>query len=367
MTTNISLEDLGYKASIEELRKANQLEDFEIGRVIAEHKERYLVKTATCDFEAEVTGNLRFSAQGREDFPAVGDWVALINYDTNLAFIHSILPRQSVLARQAVGKFGEKQLIATNIDFAFLVQAVDRDFNINRLERYLTICHSSNVSPIIVLTKTDLIAPPRLQEIEGSVKRRIKNSPILAISNETMAGYDSLTGILEKGKTYCLLGSSGVGKSTLMNKLSGRPLMKTSSISTSTHKGRHVTTHRELIILPGGGILIDNPGMREIGITDAAQALEATFDEIVHLAQQCKFGDCTHTSEKGCAVTEAVKQGKLDEQAYENFLKMEREQAHFDLSVSEKRKKDKAFGKMIKNVKTDMQKLSAKHHEPTKK
>ena len=200
-----------------------------------------------------------------------------------------------------------------------------------------------------------------------SVKRRIKNSPILPISNETMAGYDSLTGILEKGKTYCLLGSSGVGKSTLMNKLSDRPLMKTSSISTSTHKGRHVTTHRELIILPAGGILIDNPGMREIGITDAAQALEATFDEIMHLAQQCKFGDCTHTSEKGCAVTEAVKQGKLDEQAYENFLKMEREQAHFDLSVSEKRKKDKTFGKMIKNVKTDMQKLSAKHHKPTKK
>lgn len=350
------MENLGYNETIEKLRIENNLEDFEIGRVIAEHKERYIVKSKTGEFEAEITGNLRYSAKSREDFPAVGDWVALILYDPSFAIIHSVLPRLSVISRQAVGKFGERQIIATNIDFALLVQAVDRDFNVNRLERYLTICYSSKVSPLIILTKTDLIEEYRLQEIIENINQRIKNIPIIAISNETKEGYDSIRRLIKKGKTYCLLGSSGVGKSTLMNNLSGKEIMKTNSISKSTNKGRHITSHRELTVIENGGILIDNPGMREIGIIDSDDGLETAFDTIFSFSKKCKFRDCTHTSEIGCAVIEALDQGQIDSKTYENFLKIEREKEHFDLTVAERRKKEKSFGKMLKNFKNDMQK-----------
>ena len=196
----MKLEDFGYNDNLEKLRIENNLKDFEIGRVVSEHKERYIVKTEKGEFEAEITGNLRFSAKSREDFPAVGDWVALTIYDSDFSIIHKILPRFSIISRQAVGQFGEIQIIATNIDYAFLVQAVDRDFNINRLERYLTICYSSKVSPIIVLTKTDLINEQKIVEIIDSINQRIKNIPVIAISNETQDGYEELKKIIEKGK-----------------------------------------------------------------------------------------------------------------------------------------------------------------------
>ena len=349
----MKLENFGYNDKLQELRVKNNLSDFEIGRVIAEHKERYIVKTEQGEFDAEITGNLRFSSKSREDFPAVGDWVVLTIHDSDFAIIHSILPRHSVISRQAVGKFGEIQIIATNIDYAFLVQAVDRDFNINRLERYLTICNSSKVKPIIVLTKTDLINEQKITEIAGSIKQRINDILVFAISNETQDGLEALKMSIEKGKTYCMLGSSGVGKSTLLNNLSGATLMKTDTISKSTNKGRHITSHRELIVLENGGILIDNPGMREVGIADTAIGLETTFDRIISLSQKCKFKDCTHTNEIGCAVLDAVEKGEIDKKSYENYLKMEREKAHFESTIEERRKKDKEFGKLIKNYKKD--------------
>jgi len=352
----MKLVDLGYNDKLQRLRIENDLKDFEMGRVIAEHKERYIVKTEQGEFEAEITGNLRFTAKSRVDFPAVGDWVALTTYDSGFSVIHKTLPRLSMITRQAVGQFGEIQIIAANVDYAFLVQAVDRDFNINRLERYLIVCYSSKVSPIIVLTKTDLIDEQKLAEITGSIKQRIKDIPVLAISNETQDGYQALKKIIEKGKTYCMLGSSGVGKSTLLNNVSGRTLMRTDSISQSTNKGRHVTSHRELIILESGGILIDNPGMREVGIADAAGGLETTFDRIVSLSQKCKFKDCTHTNELGCSVLEALEKGEIDKSSYDNYLKLEREKAHFESTVEERRKKDKEFGKVLKNYKKDMNK-----------
>jgi ribosome biogenesis GTPase len=352
--TEMKLEDFGYNAQVEKLRVENNLKDFEIGRVILEHKERYIVNTEKGEFEAEITGNLRFSAKTREDFPAVGDWVALTIYDSGFSVIHKILPRFSVISRQAVGQFGAIQIIATNIDYALLVQAADRDFNINRLERYLTICYSSKVSPIIILTKTDLISEQEKAEMIESIHQRIKNIPVFAISNETQAGYDDLKLVIEKGKTFCMLGSSGVGKSTLLNNLSGRDIMRTGSISESTNKGKHVTSHRELIVLENGGILIDNPGMRDVGIVDNANGLATTFDMIYSHSQNCKFKDCKHINEIGCSVLEAVENGKIDKSSYENYLKMEREKIHFESTVVERRKKDKNFGKMLKNYKKDM-------------
>jgi ribosome biogenesis GTPase len=354
----MELADLGYNEYYRKFRIEKNGDNFERGRVIAEHKERYIVRTVHGEFEAEITGNMRFTATNREDFPAVGDWVLLTTYESDFAIIHRILPRFSLIKRQAAGESGEIQIIAANIDYAFLVQAVDRDFNINRLERYLTICNSSKVCPIIVLSKVDLISEQRLDEIMERVKTRINNVPVIAISNETQVGFDTIRTTIEKGKTYCMLGSSGVGKSTLINYLSGKTIMRTESISQSTHKGRHITSHRELFILENGGIIIDNPGMREVGIADSAGGLEITFDRIISLSQKCRFQDCTHTKETGCSVIEAVEKGEIDAASYENYLKMEREKEHFESSLAERRKKDKEFGKIVKNYKKEISKKS---------
>jgi ribosome biogenesis GTPase / thiamine phosphate phosphatase len=346
----MTLQNLGYDPTLENYRKENNLDSFAVGRVVLEHKERYVVKTTDAEYEAEIIGNLRFAAQSRADFPAVGDWVAFSEYDENKVLIHAVLPRKTIIERQSVGKFGEKQIIATNIDYAFVVQAVDRDFNLNRIERYLTLCYNSKVEPVIVLSKTDLIEAEELNELTEKVENRIKNVQLITISNQNLDGYEKLKSIIEPGKTYCLLGSSGVGKSTLTNNLSGGELMKTGSVSLSTAKGKHVTSHRELVVLESGGILIDNPGMREVGMTESAEGLAQTFDLILELASECKFADCKHINEKGCAVLKAVEEEVVNKETYENYQKMEREKIHFESTIAEKRKKDKQFGKMVKEV-----------------
>jgi ribosome biogenesis GTPase len=347
----MTLEDLGYTPDLENYRKEQDLDSFGVGRVISEHKERYLVKTLENEYDAEIIGNLRFSAQSRTDFPAVGDWVAISEFDEDKALIHAVFPRKTLIERQAVGKQGEKQIIATNIDFAYIVQAVDRDLNLNRLERYLTICNTSRVEPIVVLTKIDLISDLELKELIDKVQKRVKHVPFVAISNESQIGYDAIKPLILKAKTYCLLGSSGVGKSTLLNNLTGKQVMKTNTISASSNKGRHVTSHRELLVLENGGMIIDNPGMREVGITDSTSGLEITFDSIVSLSHDCKFKDCTHTTEMDCAVLAAVDRGEIEVSSYENFMKMERETQHFESTVAERRKKDKDLGKVIKHFK----------------
>lgn len=333
--------DLGYN---------NELDSFEVGRVILEHKELYVIKTPMQEYDAELMGNLRFLAESRHDYPAVGDWVAFMEYDEDKVLIQAIYPRQSIIERKAVGKSGEIQIIATNIDFGLIVQAVDRDFNLNRLERYLTICNSSKVNPLIVLSKIDLITDNELQSILTEISERITGIPIICVSNESI-GYSQLDKHIKNGKTYCLLGSSGVGKSTLLNGLVGKEDMKTGEISSAVNKGKHTTSHRELIVLNNGGILIDNPGIREVGITDNSSGLSITFESILEYASDCKYSDCTHTHEKGCAVLLAVKNEEIDIDAYHNFYKMEKEKMHFESDVQEKRKKDKDFGKMVKEVK----------------
>lgn len=348
----MKLEDIGYNSELENYRKDKNLDVFQVGRVTSEHKERYIVKTADKEYDSEIIGNLRFTANDRTDFPAVGDWVAFSEFNEDKALIHAVFPRRTILERQAVGKKGEKQIIATNIDFAFIVQSVDRDFNINRIERYLTICHSSNVIPIIILNKIDLISESSLKSLVEEIQARIKNVKIFKLSGETGEGLEIIKGSIEKGKSYCLLGSSGVGKSTLSNLLTDKQVMKTRTISTSTNKGRHTTSHRELLILENGGVIIDNPGIREVGITDTSGGIETTFDIISDIAEGCKFKDCTHTSEKACAVISALENGEIDASLYDNFLRMEREKEHFEASVAEKRKKGKHLKKIIKDMKS---------------
>ena len=346
----MTLEDLGYNRDLEHYRKEQNLDSFGVARVILAHRDRYTVKTESNQFDCELVGNLRFTVTDKTKLPSVGDWVAISEYDEGKALIHAVLPRSSVLERKAVGKFGQTQIIATNIDFGLIVQSVNRDFNINRLERYLTICHASKIEPIIILSKIDLIEEIELEELMIQVQERIKNVPVIAISNQSKIGISEINSKLTRGKTYCLLGSSGVGKSTLINTIIGEKVMDTGQISESINRGKHITTHRELIVFENG-ILIDNPGMREVGITDAPGGFEMTFDDILILAQDCKYTNCTHTNEDACAVLTALENGDLNPESYENFLKMEKEKLHFESNAQERKKKGKDLGKLIKNMK----------------
>ncbi len=347
----MTLKDLGYTEDLENFRQEQKLDSFNVGRVISVHKKKYKVKTDKGDLEAEIVGKLRFSTEKKSDLPAVGDWVAVSEDEEHTALIHAVFPRTTMLVRGVVGKSGEKQIIATNIDYALIVQAVDRDFSINRIERYLTICNTSDIKPIIVINKIDLVDELQLADIIENLKKRIKNVPIVAISNNTQSGYEELLKLIIKGKTYCLLGSSGVGKSTLLNTISGKELMKTDSISERTSRGRHVTSHRELVVLENGGILIDNPGTREVGVTDVGKGLEITYKEIIKLSQECEFSDCTHTKDKGCAILEAIERGDIEKESYENYLSIKKEKAHFESTVAEKKLKDKDLTKKIKRYK----------------
>ena len=344
----MTLVELGFDEDFE--KKAREINDgnFKIGRIIAEQKDRYTLLGEEGEFDAEITGNLRFSAVEREDLPAIGDWVLASFLENRFAVIHAVLPRRTAIRRRALGSRGETQIIATNVDGALLLQAADQDFNLNRLERYKTICNEAGVPSFVVITKADLFLASYLEEIRQRVESRLNNAPILIISNKTLAGIESLQSLLEPGKTYCLLGSSGVGKSSLINSIAGSEIAKTGAISDLTGKGRHVTSSRTLIILESGAILIDNPGMREVGIVDGEVGLDTTFDAIAALSKQCRFSDCTHTREVGCAVTEALGKGLLDESVYKNYLKLKKEMEYFASTRAEFHKKQREFGKMAK-------------------
>ncbi len=345
---------LGLTEIIISYLEEKNLSDFSVGRVIREHRERYIVSDGLKEYEAEITGNLRYSAESRKDFPAVGDWVAMIIYESGQALIHKVLPRKSILQRQAVGKTGEIQIISTNIDVAFIVQSIDNNFNINRLERYLTICYSSGIEPLLLLSKTDLASKEEINNIVSKLQKRDKKIGYILLSNKTLDGIDRVMENIQHGKTYCVVGSSGVGKSTLINNLLNKSVLKTGSISRSTNKGRHITEHRELFVLENGGIIIDTPGMRELGVTDNKEGINTTFEDIEALASDCMFPDCKHINEKGCAVISAVNTGIIASESYHNYLKIRKEQQRFNSTVAEKKKKDKAFGKMIKNYYKDM-------------
>ncbi len=318
-------------------------------RVVAHYRGQYRVRTPEKEFWAEVTGKMMFTSTSQADYPVVGDWVKISELDDDHALIHEILPRKTVIQRKSAGK-NKAQVIAANIDTVFIIQAVDRDYNLNRFERYITLATAGKIKPVIVLNKIDLIPEAELAEKVSQVKKRFKKTDVLATSVINKNGMAELSKSIKKQKTYCLLGSSGVGKSSLINKLLGKDILKTRNISISTKKGKHATTHRELFILENGGMVIDNPGMREVGITDAGTGIESVFNEISQLAEACKFSDCTHKHEAGCAILAAVESGEIDKSKYLNYLKLKKESDYYAMTKLEKRRKDRAFGKMVHKV-----------------
>jgi ribosome biogenesis GTPase len=342
----MTIRDLGFTGEINDVTS----DGFTIGRVTREYRERYSVTTGEEEYDCEITGNLRFTASSRSDFPAVGDWVLMNPYDEGMAIIHKVLPRNTVLERQAVGKAGEKQIISANIDVALIIQSIDNNFNLNRLERYLTICYASDIEPVLVLSKIDLVTEEETASAIRQIESREKKVKIIQLSNTSLNGLSQILNFLQKGKTYCVVGSSGVGKSTLINNLLKKNVLKTDEISLSTNKGKHVTTHRELFVLDNGSIIIDTPGMKELGMTENQEGVKTTFDDIYSLSLKCKFPDCTHTKEAGCAVLEAVNNGQVEMAALENFRKIQKEQQRFQITIAEKHKKDKMFGKEAKLI-----------------
>lgn len=345
----MTLSDLGITQEITSWIINNNFSEFIAGRVIREDRERYIVCAGEKEYEAEITGNMRFTAASRADYPSVGDWVLIKTFDPDLAIIHVIIPRKSVLERQSVGKSGEKQIISANVDTALIVQAIDNNFSINRLERYLSICYNGGIDPVLVLSKVDLVDMETVRSTIDELSGRDNKVKYILLSNTTLQGLDQISGLLEKGKTYCVVGSSGVGKSSLINNLLKEDILKTGQISRSTNKGRHISDHRELFVLENGAIIIDNPGMRELGMTDNADGIMTTFDKLSGLALNCRFPDCRHINERGCAVLEALDKGIIDRKSVENFRKILREQQLFQSTVAERREKDRKFGKMLKN------------------
>ncbi len=345
----IKLEDIGYSDFFKIKKESNSNDSLMPARIIAEHKGGYILRNEASEFSAKITGKMRFDSSSREDYPSVGDWVLINVTNEEQAVIREILPRQTILKRKLVGK-SDAQIIASNIDIAFIVQSPDRDYSLNRFERYISLVKSGGIKPVIILNKTDLIDEAELERIINELKERFKDTDIYTVSAVSGKGILDLRKDIKKRLTYCFIGSSGVGKSSIINVLLGEDLIKTGEISAYADRGKHVTTHRQLFVLKEGGILIDSPGMREIGLVDSSAGVKNIFLEIYKLMENCKFSNCTHVHEPGCAVLAAIKSGDLSEEKYQNYLKLVKEDEYNTMSKFKKKEKDYKFGKHIKQV-----------------
>ena len=324
--------DYGWSDALQQAFEPHAERGFIAARVTEQQRGLYLVATDLGELTAQISGRLAHEA-GPAGYPAVGDWVAVAaRPGERAATIHAVLPRRTVFTRKAAFSVADEQVLAANVDIAFLVASMNADFNARRLERYLATAWQSGATPMVVLTKADLADDPDAYVV--AAEAIAFGAPVLPVSAVTGEGLGVIAEILRPGETAVLVGSSGVGKSTLVNALAGETLMTTAAIREDDAHGRHTTTHRELIRLPSGALILDTPGMRELGLIGADEGLSTAFEDVEALIGACRFSDCGHGNEPGCAVRGALADGSLDEGRWRSFQKLQRELAH------EQRKED---------------------------
>lgn len=344
----INLNMYGWNDKLNQLKQESAHKALFHGRVAIAHRTCYEVISDNGLFQCELTGNMMFGKSVVE-LPCVGDWAIFQPIDAERGIIFDMLPRQKTLYRLKSGTVSEKQAIASYVDKAFIVQSLDDNFNVRRIERFMLQLADENIQPALVLTKTDLGF--NKEDVENALKHISHKIPVFFTSTHQPDSIMAIHEFISVGETVVFTGMSGVGKSSLINSLYGQDILRTSEISTSTCKGKHTTTRREMVLLKNSGVLIDTPGVKLFGVTnDDVNSLSEVLD-ISNFESQCLFSDCQHINEKGCAVIRAVENGEIDKGVYENYLKLRKEAWHYTASVFEKRKHEKSFSKMVKSVK----------------
>ncbi len=348
----INIEQYGFDPFFAHEFETFRRSGFEPGRISAEDKQRYRVITRYGEIPGEVTGRFLYDTENTSSFPKTGDWVALMYFESeNKCIIHKVLKRKSHFSRGMPGKETSTQVIAANIDYVFIVQSFNADLSLNRFERYIVMAEEGSCTPVILINKNDLADNP--EDSLNKVRERTKDLTVYSISCETGDGFDELRSFILPAKTYALTGSSGVGKSSIINFLTNNHLQKVSDIRLSDGKGKHTTTRRELFLLPGGGIIIDTPGMREFALADNNIDSTDIFSDIFKFAADCRYKNCTHIHETGCSVKSAVQNGIITKEHYANYLKLKKESEYYDSLIDkniylERKKKEKRLHREIK-------------------